>query len=313
MSRNTLVSLPLVALVGVLGGAFPAHPTALDERRKDVVPAPMEELWVEPDQPRNLIDGVGGDDATPVAEARYKVVKRESGGFSISYHVQDERDREWSVKIGPEAPIEVVISRIVWALGYHQVPSYFLQRWMAVEDGHEQLRGGARFRPRDLAMRSEGEWKWDSNPFVGTPPYSGLLALMVLLNASDLKDENNELYQLDDVREGARRWYVIKDLGSALGETAVLEPRRGFIDAFEHEPFITGRRGSHLRFGFHGRRQDLIKQLTVSDVKWISDRLLAITDEQWHDAFAAGGYDEAMTSRFVARIKQKAREGEALP
>jgi hypothetical protein len=311
MSRHTPVFLPLVALIGVLG-AFPTHPTARGERHERVVAAPMEELWVEPTQPLNLIDGVGGTEGRPVPDSRYQVVKRETGGFSISYHVKDARNREWSVKIGPEAPIEVVMSRIVWALGYHQLPSYFLERWVAVENGHEQLRGGARFRPRDLAMRSAGEWKWDSNPFVGTPPFNGLLALMVLLNGSDLKDENNELYELDEVREGARRWYVIKDLGSALGETAVLEPRRGFIDAFEQEPFITGRRGSHLRFGFHGRRQDLIDRLTLDDVKWISDRVLAITDEQWHDAFAAGGYDNAMTTRFVARIKQKAREGAAL-
>jgi hypothetical protein len=41
--------------------------------------------------------------------------------------------------------------------------------------------------------------------------------------------------------------------------------------------------------------------------------VLAITDHQWSDAFAAGNYDAQSTARYVARIRAKAQEGLALP
>ena len=42
------------------------------------------------------------------------------------------------------------------------------------------------------------------------------------------------------------------------------------------------------------------------------ERVLRLTDAQWHDAFRAARYDDDQTRRFVARIKQKAAEGMAL-
>ena len=34
--------------------------------------------------------------------------------------------REWSLKLGPEAQSEVVASRLLWAIGFHQPPTYWL-------------------------------------------------------------------------------------------------------------------------------------------------------------------------------------------
>jgi hypothetical protein len=229
--------------------------------------------------------------------------------------VKDERGDEWSVKIGPEAQPEVVASRIVWALGYHQVPSYFVERWTAVDHGHAQVLGGGRFRPRtkDLGLESKGSWSWQSNPFVGTRAYNGLLALMMIINSTDLKNDNNELFeQKDGSREEARLWYVVKDLGASLGETGRFDPRRGYLAAFEREPFVAGVKDGLVRFAFRGRHQELLDHISVDDVKWTSERVLRISDDQWHDAFRAGGYDPATANRFVARIKQKAEEGLAL-
>jgi hypothetical protein len=42
------------------------------------------------------------------------------------------------------------------------------------------------------------------------------------------------------------------------------------------------------------------------------ERVLRLTDAQWHDAFRAAQYDDDQTRHFVARIKQKAAEGMAL-
>jgi hypothetical protein len=279
-------------------------------------PSELAQLWVDPQgAQRDLFDGVGGRRRKPRAERRYEVLDRDTHGFSITYRVKDERGDEWNVKIGPEAQPEVVASRILWALGYHQVPSYFVERWTAVDHGHAQVLGGARFRqrPKDIGLAGKGTWSWQRNPFVGTRAYNGLLALMMIINSTDLKNDNNELYEVaDGAREEARLWYVVKDLGASLGETGRFDPRRGYITGFEREPFVVGVKSGLVRFAFRGRHQELLGHITVDDVKWTCQRVLRISDEQWRDAFRAGGYDEPTTSRFVARIRHKAEEGLAL-
>jgi hypothetical protein len=121
------------------------------------------------------------------------------------------------------------------------------------------------------------------------------------------------LFAVEPERGGdARRWYVVKDLGASLGETGRFDPRRGYIDGFERERFTTAVSEGFVRFAFKGRHQELLQRITPADVQWISERVLKITDHQWHDAFRAGGYDEAISARYIARIKAKAAEGIAL-
>ena len=43
--------------------------------------------------------------------------------------MRDDTGLEWSVKLGPEAQSEVVSSRILWAIGFHQPPTYYVERW----------------------------------------------------------------------------------------------------------------------------------------------------------------------------------------
>jgi hypothetical protein len=278
--------------------------------------AEAAQLWVDPGgQTRNLFDGVGGNVARPQRDQKFQVLDVDTRGYSITYRVRDARGAEWNVKIGPEAQTEVVSSRLVWALGYHQIPSYFVERWTADDDGKQQVLGGARFRPRlkDIGFDGKGTWSWQQNPFVGTRSYNGLLALMMILNSTDLKNENNEVYEVErGQREEARRWYVVKDLGASLGETGRFDPRRGYIDGFEREPFVLGVENGFVRFAFRGRHQELLQRIAIADVKWISGRVLKITDAQFKDAFRAGGYDDVVTSRYIARIRQKAQEGLAL-
>jgi hypothetical protein len=125
-----------------------------------------------------------------------------------------------------------------------------------------------------------------------------------------LKNDNNELYDVvGRSREEASVWYVVKDLGASLGETGRMDPRRGFIDGFEREPFITTVDQGRVRFGYHGRHQELLDRISVADVHWTCERLQKITDRQLRDAFRAGNYTDDVTTRYIARIRQKVDEG----
>lgn len=266
-------------------------------------------------RPRNLFDGPPNiDGGRPDVDARYEVISKDTRGFSITYRVRDSHQRVWHVKLGPEAQTEVTASRIVWGAGYHELPSYFVERWIAVEGGKGSLLGGARFRPHELGLKSLGTWSWQRNPFVGTRQFNGLLALMMILNSTDLKNDNNELYEVVGTRrEEAGHWYVVKDLGASLGETGRMDPRRGHIDSFEREPFVLRVDGGHVRFGFRGRHQELIQdRIGVDDVRWICERLQRMTDRQLRDAFRAGHFSDDATTRYIARLRQKIDEGLAL-
>jgi hypothetical protein len=275
----------------------------------------LSELWVAPQPQRDLFWGVGGRRLRPNPSHTYTVTDVKRTGFSRGYDVTGPDDREWSVKFPPEALTEVVASRIVWAIGYHQPPVYYLPRWTAEKAPLPNPQEGARFReskPDLHGLDARGHWSYYENPFVGTVQLNGLIVLQIMLGNSDLKDENNALYELAVPFERARRWYVARDLGQTFGRTGVLDAPRGDIDVFERTPFITGVQNGRVTFDWRGRHDALVQSITPTDVRWICARLQRLTDQQWDDAFRAGGFPRPIADRFIRRLKQKIREGLAL-
>jgi hypothetical protein len=272
----------------------------------------LDELWTEPRDlaTRDLFHGSGGRALAPRKEAKYTLEERDTSGFSITYDVKDDQGTEWSVKIGPEAQTEVVSGRIVWAMGYHQPPTYYVQRWTYAGSDTAAVHG--RFRRKVPGVKEGDVWDWERNPFVGTQPLRGLKVLMQVLNSTDLKADNNALYILSPPRDGLQRWFVVKDLGATLGETGVVNPRRGWIEGFERQGFIKGVENGKVNFEFRGRHARIFEDVTPADVVWMCERLGRLSDAQWRDAFRAGGYDPAIATRYIARIKEKIREGRAL-
>jgi hypothetical protein len=47
-------------------------------------------------------------------------------------------------------------------------------------------------------------------------------------------------------------------------------------------------------------------------VGWASEWLGQLSDQQWRDAFRAGGYEPAVANRFIGRLRQKIVEGRRL-
>ena len=277
-------------------------------------PAELAELWAPPgDETRQqALYGPGGAEAAPNPDVIYKQVEVKKGGFSPKVEVVDPSGRKWTVKMGPEAQSEVTSSRILWMLGYRQPPEYCLTGWkLGREDGVHTL-GPGRFRPHLDWVDGKGQWKWSENPFVGSQPYRGLLVLMMVLNNTDLKDNNNEVYRVKRAGGHSEHWYSVRDLGASLGETGWSGQRRNNIEFFEKQAFITGVNENHPVFEFHGRRKGLLDQVTVADVRWICEGLRALTPEQRRDAFKASGYDEETTRRYLAKIDEKVGQGLSL-
>jgi hypothetical protein len=276
----------------------------------------LAQLWVEPGPNRDLYWGVGGERLAPDPSARYTVIDIKRSGFSRGYDLEDADGREWSAKFPPEAATEVVASRLHWGLGYHQPPIYFVPGWDAARAASPNPQLPARFRqdtPDLHGLDKTGVWSYYRNPFVGTRQLQGLLVLQAMLGNSDLKDDNNALYDLETSFEGARRWYVARDLGHTFGRTGVIDAPRGDIEVFEQTPFITGVVNGRVQLDWRGRHGELFADITPADVRWLCERLARLTDAQLRDAFRAGGYGPDTAARFITRLKQKVAEGLALP
>ena len=272
----------------------------------------IAELWTSPATPRDLLHGVGGPELAPAPDVRYRVIALKIGGFSDGYTVVGPDKREWSAKLPPEASTEVVASRILWAVGYHQPPIYFLREWRAEGGDLSNPQLPARFREKNPGLhglKTNGDWSLYENPFVGTTELNGLLALHAMLGNSDLKDSNNTLYTLTRPHEGAARWYVTRDVGHTFGRTGVMNAPRGDIDVFERTPFIRGVANGLVQLDYKGLHAGLFREIRVADVRWICAQLNTLTDEQWRDAFRAGGYEPGLADRFIRSLKQKIAQG----
>lgn len=309
LDRRLLVLTLLAAVIGCGAPAIQstlAGPPSADQ---------MAQLWVQPEPGRDLFHGVGGPRLAPDPSAKYTVIEIKRGGFSRGYTVVGPRDREWSVKFPPEAGTEVVASRIHWGIGYHQPPIYLLREWTAEKATSPNPQLPARFREKDPdlhGLEAGDSWSYYQNPFVGTRQMNGLLVLQAMLGNSDLKDEQNVVYSLAREHEGARVWYVARDLGHTFGRTGVLDAPRGDVDVFEQTPFILGVENGRVRFDYRGRHKVLFENIRPADVRWVCQQLDKLTDQQWRDAFRAGGIDPQASQRFIRRMKQKIAQGLAL-
>jgi hypothetical protein len=311
MIMRATSALALFALTATACGGR----TVVVTPRGPISPAVMAELRHDPGpRPRDLFWGVGGETYAPPPDAVYKLIAREETGFSVRFDVTSPDGQQWSAKIGPEAQTEVVLSRILWGLGYHQPPIYYLPSWKVDSKGPEpRLESEARFRPKLRQLeRLPDFWSWADNPFSGTREVKGLLVVLLMLNSTDLKDDNNSIYKPAEPWDGAARWFVVRDLGAALGETGKLYPRRNWLDAFERHAFITSVGDGAVGFDYNGRHQELLGMIRPGDVQWAARQMTRLTDAQWRDAFRAGNYADPIARRYIARIKEKIADGLAL-
>ena len=282
----------------------------------------LTQLWREPNDLETRDVAIGPAAGAPKPATRFTFVKADRTGHSPGYDLRDQNGIEWSVKLGTEAQTEVVASRILWAIGYHQVPTYYLSDW-SMDGGPGGHPGPGRFRPALPNAKVVGDWAWKENPFAHTQPFRGLVVANLIINNWDWKSSNNKIYDVLNQDGTGERRYIVRDLGASFGKsdapgiTRVLGARvaqgnRNNLEDFESQGFIKTVAGDRVEFDYNGIYQHVVDTVTVDDVVWACRLLARLSDEQWKAAFTAGGYPPDQTARFIAKLKSKIAEGLAI-
>jgi len=285
--------------------------------------ADVSQLWSEPVDLESRDLRKGPPATAPLPEPpSFTFVKADRTGYSPGYDLRDASGVEWSVKLGPEAQTEVVASRILWAIGYHQVPTYYVTKW-TMDGGPEGDPGPGRFRPAMPNAKVVGDWAWHENPFVNTPQFRGLIVANLMINNWDWKTSNNKIYDVMNPDGTGVRLYVVRDLGASFGKSdapgiarllgaRIAQGNRNNLEDFEQQGFIKAVNGKQVEFDYGGIYQPVVDLVTVDDVVWTSKLMARLSDEQWNAAFAAAGYAPDQAARFIAKLKTKIAQGLAL-
>lgn len=299
-------------------------PAACVSAKRPVAPSepapPNASIWRAPSDiaAQDLFNGPWGARLAPNPDWTYTLVKHKRTGVNPGMTVRDPQGRKWSVKqpypgnLDSEGPVEVAVSRLLSSIGYHQPPVYYLPEFTLKDEWGTHVEAGGRFRLELDDLKETGSWRWEDNPFVGSRPYQGLLTVLMMFNSTDIKNSNNSLYEY---RGGGRleQWYVVRDVGAALGDLHALAPRKNDPASFERVPFMLGLSNGHVQFAYNGWYKNYVRnRIAPGDVLWVSNLLAQLTDRQWQDAFRAGGYEPAVADRFIRKLRAKVAEGQAL-
>lgn len=273
------------------------------DKKKEYSGTPI--FWHEPTDiaSRNLLTGAGGDQMKPDL-SRVTFLEQKEGGYSTKYRVKDAAGNEWIAKIGKEAQPDTAANRLLWALGYETEIAYLVPKLTIEGKGDFE---NVRLEARPSEVKRIGNWKWEDNPFKGTPQFQGLKILMVMINNWDMKDDNNEILAERGAAtgEGELR-YIISDLGGSFGKTGgVISRSRNKPSDYVKADFIEKVKGDTIDFNYGGKNKKLFENITVADARWLNNWLGQLTDEQIKDAFRTANYSAADVDSLSSAFKER--------
>ena len=300
LPKHSILGSVLLALL--LTGLAPSTLAQKETKPKKVYTG-TPVLWNEPTdlESRNLLLGAGGEQMKPDT-SRVVFVEVKTGGWSTKYRVRDARGIEWIAKVGKEAQTDTAANRILWALGYETEIAYLIPKLTIEGKGSFE---NVRMEARPAEIKRNGNWMWESNPFLGKPEFQGLKILMVMLNNWDMKDDNNEILVLKADTAAPQR-YIISDLGATFGKTGgIISRSRNKPSDYAKQDFIEKVNGDNIIFKYGGKMQKVFAGITKADARWLNKLLSRLTDEQIRDAFRSANYSsedvESLTTAFKAR------------
>ena len=207
------------------------------------------------------------------------------------------------------------MSRILWAIGFHQVPTSSA-RWSDRLGGTSNRTRRVRLASGRTAMHEVERGRRYENEFADTQPFKGLLANVLDelgRGRASLQHDANDGAGRPDTRAPPRR---PDDLGAVAREAgdpksprvlAMRGDRRGIAqrhaEDFEEQGSSSASKATRCEFFYRGIHQSL-RSLTKGDVVWTCAAAVAPSDSQWHDAFAPPAIRDD-TGRYIAEIKEK--------
>ena len=248
-------------------------------------------LWQAPGTitVRDWIWGAGGEASAP--KPPFEFAGEDLNGTNPKIRVRDARGARWTVKFGGENHGDVFASRLLYALGYCTVPSYYVAGG-AISGVHGLKRAKAfvgrdgsfrfaRFKLHDrkIPAPADGEeWSWTENPFIGTPQLNGLKILMMLTSNWDAKDSrdgkgsNTSIYS-NSGTGGGERLYAFDDWGATMGKSG------GFFTRDKWDPdgyqaqtrsFARLTADGRIEWGYRGKHgHDITSGISQADVRWL--------------------------------------------
>ncbi|HEV2802468.1 MAG TPA: hypothetical protein VGW12_18500 [Pyrinomonadaceae bacterium] len=272
-------------------------------------------MWRDPGDisQRDLLNGPGGQAMKPDLR-RVSFIKQETGGYSTKYRVRDASDREWVAKVGKEAQSETAAVRLLWAIGYMTEINYLVPRLTIEGKGTFE---NVRLEARPEHIKRLDEWKWTNNPFSGTKELRALIIMMAFLNNWDIKDTNNKVLLVPNLKTGENRLhYIVSDLGATFGKVKVDAPviwriKRNRNDPADYadDPFLEDvKHDGRVLFFYKGKSQQLFDDLRTEEATWLGSLLSQLRDEQIADAFRAANYTPAEISLMTRAVRTRINE-----
>jgi hypothetical protein len=329
MQRKLIAVLVLVALSGRHGAAQTSElstqkrelSAATDAARRDI-----GTLWRDPGEIEqlDLANGIDGLDAAP--RPPFQFVDESFAGSNPKIHVTDSNAVKWKVKFGQEVSAQTIAAKVVSAVGYFAIPTYFIASG-AVQGVGPLKRAAAYIKPDGRFENASFEkyigdniqwlgdtrsWSWISNPFVGTPELNGLKILVMLLSDWDNKDARDIEHGSNTailVYPGGETRYLVDDWGGSMGKWGSYLHRNKWQCGdytLQTQDFVRGVRGNVIEWGYSGQHtKDFTEDVHVDDVRWLLKYLGRISDTQLRDGLVASGATPAETDCFVKAMRSR--------
>jgi hypothetical protein len=279
-------------------------------------------LWRDPGSMagRDLFWGSASETRAP--QGPFTFVEEDTSGTQPKVTVTDTRGQTWDVKFGHEVPAEIASNRFLWALGFLGEEMYLVRDGI-IQGGKELRRAAehlgpnasfknARFRRRDpQIMRTDEEWTFQKNPFVGTKELSGLMIVMNLINNWDVQgSRNNKVLEVTMAGRGSERWFIVSDLGATFGRMGGPLGRKSKWNLKDYlaEDFIEAVKDGYLKLDYEGFGKDDLGLVPLEHARWFAALASQLTMRQLRRAFEAAGATPEEVDGYSKKLSAKITE-----
>ena len=256
----------------------------------------------------DLFAGPGGDEMRPDL-SRIEFIKEEKSGHNKKYRIKDGSGNVWVAKLGREAKPETAAVRLLHGIGYKTEINYLVPSITIPGKGTFQ---NVRLEARPDDVKRLEEWKWKSNPFVGTKELQGLKMMMIFMSNWDAIDLQNKVIDVGGTNE-----YIVSDLGATFGKLGNnnlplffrLGRKTGSPKHYARTKFISKVENGRVKLATKGsKNRKLFTNFSIEEARWLSTLMSKLSDHQIGDAFRAANYSPAEVATYVATVKRKIAE-----